>query len=275
MAITARPRHHRTRSSTATAAANTPRTSSPVSAPTTDPGQRRADRGVLGQRRRRIVLRHLEERDVPPAAVRHPGRRHGSPSPNTSRSSTTGKRLHSSLGYRTPAEALTDHQARSSGLTTTTARNCPRSLTQPTSRYQGTVRVDRSASDAGSSGIIVSGDLYRRPWHAAAEPDGPVTREDAAATGTAAGAVGSPGPLSIAAAASTPGASVRTHGHRPRIPVYPRAQYHSYLKVVSVSVPDAADRSGATSTSPWSSTSTRNLLPARSRARSRRRRTEL
>jgi transposase InsO family protein len=44
------------------------------------------------------------------------------------------QRLHSHLGYSTPAEALADYQA--SGLTTTTIRNCPRSLTRPRHTYK-------------------------------------------------------------------------------------------------------------------------------------------
>ncbi len=41
------------------------------------------------------------------------------------------QRLHSSLGYRTPAEALADHQTRQQPDQRHT-RNCPRSLTQVT-----------------------------------------------------------------------------------------------------------------------------------------------
>jgi transposase InsO family protein len=39
-----------------------------------------------------------------------------------------GQRLHSALGYGTPAEALTDHQHRTAAQQR--LRNCPRSLTQ-------------------------------------------------------------------------------------------------------------------------------------------------
>ena len=52
------------------------------------PDQHRPHRRVLGQRRRRKLLRRLEERDVSPAGLPHRARR-GSPSPTTSRSSTT------------------------------------------------------------------------------------------------------------------------------------------------------------------------------------------
>jgi transposase InsO family protein len=63
---------------------------------------------VLGQRRR-IVLRHAEKRDVSPAALRQPR-----PAPFAAAEYIevfyNRQRLHSSLGYRTPAEALAQHQ---------------------------------------------------------------------------------------------------------------------------------------------------------------------
>jgi putative transposase len=70
------------------------------------PHQRRQNRCVLGQRRRRIILRRPQERDVLPPGLPQPGscqirgrRLHQLP------------RLHSAFGYRTPSEALTDYQA--------------------------------------------------------------------------------------------------------------------------------------------------------------------
>jgi transposase InsO family protein len=73
-----------------------------------DPYERRAGWGVLGQRCRRVVLHLNEERDVLPGNVPHPGSR-------TLRGRRlidlfyNRKRLPSSLGYRTPAEVYRDH----------------------------------------------------------------------------------------------------------------------------------------------------------------------
>lgn len=66
--------------------ASTPRPSSPATAPPTTSPSASAARGVLGQRHRRILLRHLEQ-DASPGAgsPSEPG----SPSPTNRRSSTT------------------------------------------------------------------------------------------------------------------------------------------------------------------------------------------
>ncbi|MET0714715.1 MAG: hypothetical protein ABWY57_07355 [Mycetocola sp.] len=83
-------------------------------------------------------------------------------------------------------------------------------------RLVGTVRVDRGAPDSGSDLLIVSGDLYWLP--------APVVGRELA-----------PFPASAAAAASTP--TGFSPPFRPRIPLYPRANYHSYLRGTSLSVP--------------------------------------
>src|SRR4051795_4435536 len=70
--------------------------------------QRRPYRRVLGQRRR-IVLRHAEKRDVSPAELRQP-RPAPFPAAEYIEVFYNRQRLHSSLGYRPPAEALAQHQ---------------------------------------------------------------------------------------------------------------------------------------------------------------------
>jgi hypothetical protein len=89
------------------------------------------------------------------------------------------------------------------------------------SSFGGTLRVDRSAPDGGTDNLIVSGDLYLIP--PGGGPHDPLTP-----------AVGANGPQpSRAAVASTP--VVGKLLPRQRIPIFPRANYHSYLKVTSVS----------------------------------------
>jgi hypothetical protein len=67
---------------------NTRRPSSPPPVTTSTSNRAWAAPGCAGQRRRRVVLRHAEERDVPPLPIHHP-HGHGSPSPSTLRCSTT------------------------------------------------------------------------------------------------------------------------------------------------------------------------------------------
>lgn len=88
----------------------------------------------------------------------------------------------------------------------------------PTSgrKLQGTLRVDRVAPDAGGDGLIFSGDLYTAP-----KP--PVLAPVAASIGSTALHAIDPGSLGLP--------------FRPRIPIYPRARYHSYLKGLRLSVP--------------------------------------
>jgi hypothetical protein len=89
-----------------------------------------------------------------------------------------------------------------------------------TSSFRGTLRVDRSAPDGGPDNLIVSGDLYLIP---------PGDEPDREASLTADGAMPQ---QSLAAAASSPAADRLLP--RLRIPIFPRANYHSYLKVTSV-----------------------------------------
>src|SRR4051812_27851108 len=119
------------RSSTATAAAIYVARVRPVLHRQTRAHQRRAHRCLLGQRRRRVVLRRAEERDVLPTAPAHP-------SPSTLRC----RRLHRGL-LQPPPTALhprLSHPVRSthrpppcsSRCLINKLRNCPKSLTQPT-----------------------------------------------------------------------------------------------------------------------------------------------
>ncbi|MFG2824490.1 hypothetical protein ACGFX4_34300 [Kitasatospora sp. NPDC048365] len=94
----------------------------------------------------------------------------------------------------------------------------------------GTLRVDRTAPGAGPDGLIVSGDLYRRP---AAEP--------------------APGPLRAAPAGARPGGSVAAAVSRaarpsdllpPAIPVHPRNRYHAYLSGTRLQVLPASTADG-------------------------------
>jgi transposase InsO family protein len=66
--------------------------------------------GVWGQRRRRELLRSLEERDVPPRIV-SPRARARFAFADYIEVFCNRVRLHSTLGYRTPFEALTEFQA--------------------------------------------------------------------------------------------------------------------------------------------------------------------
>lgn len=89
--------------------------------------------------------------------------------------------------------------------------------------FIGTLRVDRGAPAAGSDGLIVSGDLYRQP-----RVIDPAILE---------------GPFITVANASTSAALEAIKGtklewfRKRRIPIYPRNQYHSYLKGIRLSVP--------------------------------------
>ena len=103
----------------------------------------------------------------------------------------------------------------------------------------GTVRVDRAAPDAGPDGLIVSGDVYNRPpwWGEVIGPLGEAT--------TRLSRLGQPDQpsdmptltslASTAASASLAGAEL--FPWRPRIPIFPRSRYHSYLKGTHLSAP--------------------------------------
>lgn len=89
--------------------------------------------------------------------------------------------------------------------------------------WVGTLRVDRGGPASGSDKLIVSGDLYRSPV--------PVIGNDSPASFISEGSNVS----SAAVAASSPaGIGIP---FRPRIPIYPRNMYHSYLSGSRLSVP--------------------------------------
>ena len=101
--------------------------------------------------------------------------------------------------------------------------------------YEGTLRVDRSAPDGGADHLIVSGDLYsHRPVigpTVPARPAGPADADEA-------GAPVAPEPMSVAGALSAVDEPLVPHPIlKPRIPIFARARYHSYLRVTSVSAP--------------------------------------
>src|SRR5262245_57645578 len=98
---------------------------------------------------------------------------------------------------------------------------------------QGTLRVDRAAPDGGPDKIIVSGDLYTKPI--GIDPPLPVPLPTPAPrpTGDAPPARAATFTLSSVAAAVSriEGPTIPAPILRPRIPIFPRAKYHSYLKV--------------------------------------------
>lgn len=110
---------------------------------------------------------------------------------------------------------------------------------QPTGslvNYEGTLRVDRQAPDAGPDHIIVSGDLYVK-----SRVIGPfisVPPSSLATSGSEESAGGGTARTSLAGAVSGVEASLFPWPIRkPIIPIFPRGRYHSYLRVTSVSVP--------------------------------------
>src|SRR5262245_30923707 len=99
-------------------------------------------------------------------------------------------------------------------------------------RFEGTLRVDRSAPDGGPDNLIASGDLYSKLPVFDPFPAAPAGTADTAAGATI------PAATSIAAALSaTDQPPVPLPILRPTIPIFPRGRYHSYLKVTSVSAP--------------------------------------
>ena len=103
--------------------------------------------------------------------------------------------------------------------------------------FEGTLRVDRSAPNGGADNMIVSGDLYRKaPPVFQPDADGPVSDEDPAAPPRSRAAE-----LSVVSELKRPLPWLRV----PRIPIFPRARYHSYLKVTKISVPFAVLSTGS------------------------------
>ena len=101
--------------------------------------------------------------------------------------------------------------------------------------FEGTLRVDRSAPDGGADNLIVSGDLYsRRPVIGPIEPVLPVGPTDANddEAPAASGLTSVAGTLSAIDDPLVPLPILK-----PRIPIFARARYHSYLRVASVAAP--------------------------------------
>ncbi|MBR0971616.1 hypothetical protein JQ572_13580 [Bradyrhizobium japonicum] len=103
--------------------------------------------------------------------------------------------------------------------------------------FEGTLRVDRSAPDGGADHLIVSGDLYSKRPVIGPIP-GPVLPVVGAGTDEEEGA--DSGLTSLAGSLSAlDNPIIPSPILRPRIPIFPRARYHSYLRVTSVSAPVA------------------------------------
>jgi hypothetical protein len=106
--------------------------------------------------------------------------------------------------------------------------------------YEGTLRVDLSAPDAGADNLIVSGDLYSKlPVHGRTDRSAIVTNgngngeqvDDDVTRPTSL-------PTTLAGALSAVDQPIVPElVQRPKIPVFPRDRYHSYLKVTKVSAP--------------------------------------
>jgi hypothetical protein len=105
--------------------------------------------------------------------------------------------------------------------------------------FEGTLRVDRSAPDGGPDNIIVSGDLYTAPaGHDAIVPVAVPTPAPSEGDIEGAEAATEARAPSVAAAVSAVDApSLPTIFRRPKIPIFSRSRYHSYLRVTSVTVP--------------------------------------
>lgn len=97
----------------------------------------------------------------------------------------------------------------------------------------GTLRVDRGAPGSGPDGLIVSGDLYRRPL--VLDPKVFGTEITGIAT------------KATSAIEAIKGSRLEWFRKR-RIPIYPRNQYHSYLKGIRLSVPTITFGSGCSVT---------------------------
>lgn len=98
---------------------------------------------------------------------------------------------------------------------------------------QGTLRVDRSAPDGGPDNLIASGDLYRRRHLPSPFP----TSSPSTLLVPDFAEPAQPSQESVAAAASRPDSRPFPLPPSRQIPIFPRSQYHSYLKVISVSAP--------------------------------------
>ena len=109
--------------------------------------------------------------------------------------------------------------------------------------FEGTLRVDRAAPDAGPDGIIVSGDLYSRKLDrgssAGGSNAGPVTPVGPIGPGGApvARAAIRPGQSIAAAASSLDAPPVPAQSKKPLIPIFRSIALSLFLKGTSVSAP--------------------------------------
>ena len=125
--------------------------------------------------------------------------------------------------------------------------------------FEGTLRVDRSAPDGGPDNLIASGDLYRKslllpPVPVQGPVFNPIPDPGPELPGPVTGPIAGPvtGPVlglhdapSTAVLVSKGPVRLRPLHLRPRIPIFARGAYSSYLKVTSITGPTIVAKTGA------------------------------